>query len=280
MFLPRLSITTWWWQRRLQRRPLTTTSCFSTASCPIAPPPLPPSCTSTSQGPPRLVRWRRPPTVRATRAAAAAWFHPAASVTLTPHTRLYTRAHTPHTLTPGWWPAGAALKPQWQLFTAGYPMLYHWTDSWKVKTTLWVQQQSCKKCSDSRVKFDPETRLAPSHQTSESSWSRQTQDCSRRAPILQFPSQDWLVNCTESSLKGNGCGHCFCGLISNQKPAQHVNPRHCYSGTNSAQTAKMLPEQRHKGGRLFYTKKANETKNDGWHRVQRTKSILLFYFYM
>lgn len=60
-----------------------------------------------------------------------------------------------------------------------------------------------------------------------------------------------------------------------------MNPRHCYSGTNSAQTAKMLPEQRHKGGRLFSTKKKQtKQKNDGWHRVQRTKSIFLFYFYM
>lgn len=166
MFVPRLSITTWWWQQRPRLQPLTTTSCFSTASCPTAPPPpLPPSCTSTSREPPQLIRWRRRPTGQAIRAAPAAWCRPAASVTLTPHTRLYTRAHTPHTHTPGWWPAGAAPKQQWQLFTAGYLMLYRWTDSRKVKTTLWVQQQSCKKLFDSRVRFDPETRLAPSHQT-------------------------------------------------------------------------------------------------------------------
>lgn len=157
VFLPRLSITTWWWQQRPPLRPQTTTSCFSTASCPTAPPPLPPSCSSTNQEPPRPTRWPRRPTGRATRAAPAAWCRPAASVTLTLHTRLHTRAHTPHTHIPEWWPAGAALKQQWQLFTAGYLTLYRWTDSRRVKTTLWVQLRSSNKPNhklfDCRVKF-------------------------------------------------------------------------------------------------------------------------------
>lgn len=61
-------------------------------------------------------------------------------------------------------------------------------------------------------------------------------------------------------------------LTSDQKPVQHVNPHYCYTGTNPAQTAKTLPEQKHKGGRLFFYEE--------WHRVQRTKSIFLFYFCM
>lgn len=151
VFLPRFSITTWWWQQRPPLQRQTTTSCCSTASCPTAPPPPRPSCSSTNQEPPRPLRWPRRPTGRATRAAAAAWCRPAASATLTPHTRAHTRAHTPHT--PGFWPAGAALKQQWQPFTAGYPTLYRWTDSRRVKAKLWVQLQSSNRLFDCRVKF-------------------------------------------------------------------------------------------------------------------------------
>lgn len=154
VFLPRLSITTWWWQQRPPLQPRTTTSCFSTASCPTPPPPLPPSCSSTNREPPQPIRWPRRPTGRATRAAPAAWSRPAASATLTPHTRLHTRAHT---RTPGWWPAGAAPKQQWQLFMAAYLTLYRWTDSRGVKTTIWVHLRSgyepTHKPFDYRVKF-------------------------------------------------------------------------------------------------------------------------------
>lgn len=152
VFLPRLSIITWWWRQQPLLQPQTTTSCL-TASCRTPLHPLPPNCSSTNQEPRqqplRLPRW---PTGRATRAVAA-WSHPAASVT---HT-LHTRAHTPHTHTPGWWPAGAALKQQWQLFTAGYRTWYHWTDCKRVTKTLRVQLQSINEHSHKlfgyRVKF-------------------------------------------------------------------------------------------------------------------------------
>lgn len=173
MFLPLFSITTWWWQQQPRPQPLTTTRCSSTASCPTAPPPplppLPLSCTSTSQEAPQLLLWAHQPTGRAAWAVAAAWYPPAASATHTPHICLYTRAHTLHTHTLGWWPVGAVQKQLWQLFMVGYLMLYHWTDTKTVQTTLSVRHQSCRRQFDCRVKFNPETRLAPNH--SEGLWS-------------------------------------------------------------------------------------------------------------
>lgn len=145
LFLPPFSITTWLWQQRRLPRPQKTTSCFSTASCPTPPPPPPPTCSSTNRQPPLRLRWQHRPTGWAIRAAPAAWSHPAASVTLIRHTRPHIRAHTPHTRIPGWWPAGAALKLRWRLFTAGYPMLYRWTDPGWVEMTTRAQLESSNK---------------------------------------------------------------------------------------------------------------------------------------
>lgn len=145
LFLPPFSITTWLWQQRRLPRPQKTTSCFSTASCPTPPPPPPPTCSSTNRQSPLRLRWQRRPTGWAIRAAPAAWSRPAASVTLIRHTRPHIRAHTPHTRIPGWWPAGAALKLRWRLFTAGYPMLYRWTDPGWVEMTARAQLESSNK---------------------------------------------------------------------------------------------------------------------------------------
>lgn len=122
--------------------------------------------------------------------------------------------------------------------------------------------------------FDPETRLAPSHQTQNVSGVIR-QDCLKKSTnIMTAPFLDWPENSAESSLKGVSCGHCVGKLTSDQKPVQHVNPRYCYTGFNpgtNSKDATWAKTQRRKA--LFY-------KNEEWHRVQRTKYIFLFYFCM
>lgn len=190
------SITTWWWRRQPPLQPQTTMSCCSTASCPTAPPPPPPlapSCSSTNRAHPQPLRWTCPPTGRATRAAPAAWSPPAASAILT-------RPHTPHTI-PGWWPAGAALKQLWQLFTAGYLTLYRWTDSRQVEATLWARLRSSKRLFDCRVKFWSRNYTGPKSSNSA---------VKTRAPIFRrFPSLYWPENSSESSLKGSAVTLCW-----------------------------------------------------------------------
>lgn len=209
-----LSITTWWWQQRPLLQLQTTTSCL-TASCPTPPRPLPPSCSSTNQEPCqqplRLPRW---PTGGTTRAVAA-WSHPATSVT-------HTRAHT-HT--PVWWPAGAALKQQWQRFMVGYRTWYRWIDSKRVKKTLRVQLQSSNKPGHKlfgcRVKFG--SRNWP--QVIKLILSQVDKIASRRAVMVmsklhtwRFPSVDWSENCSQSWLKEASCGCCVNTLTSGQRP--------------------------------------------------------------
>lgn len=70
-------------------------------------------------------------------------------------------------------------------------------------------------------------------------------------------------------LKGTAVDVVFAEVMWEGKLA--LNPLGCWY--NAAQAAETLPERQHRGKVLLY-------RHEEWLRVQRTKSIFLFYFYM
>lgn len=91
---------------------------------------------------------------------------------------------------------------------------------------------------------------------------RSTDEC---LTVLRAPSFDWPENSRVHLLQGSAADDVLVNWLQIRRNVQDVVAVLALM----AQRAEMKPEQKHKGGRLFFMK---------WHRVQRTKYIFLFYF--